>query len=116
MIFNDLLEIIRKDNEKWWVDITTGAPKERNIGELLMLAVSELAEALEGHRKNLQDDKLPQYKMFDVELADTIIRILDTCGHYNIPIEEIILAKLEYNRHREDHTHAARLEENGKKY
>ncbi len=36
--------------------------KERNIGELLMLITSELAEALEAHRKNRTA------KSFDIEL------------------------------------------------
>jgi len=46
-----------------------------------MLTTSELAEALEGDRKNLMDDKLPQYKMFDVEIVDTFIRLFDIAGH-----------------------------------
>lgn len=61
-------------------------PLQRNIGELLMLCVSELSEALEGHRKNLQDDKLPQYKMFDVEIVDCFIRMFDIFGGFNISI------------------------------
>lgn len=56
------------------------AKKERNLGEMLMLAVSELSEALEGHRKNLPDDKLPHRSMVEVELADFIIRMLDTAA------------------------------------
>lgn len=41
-------------NKTWWQDLLTGEPIKRNVGELLMLAVSELAEALEGHRKTSQ--------------------------------------------------------------
>lgn len=67
-------------NKKWWVDIDTGEPKERNVGELLMLTVTKLAEAMEGHRKNMQDDKLPHRRMFEVELADALIRIADIAG------------------------------------
>lgn len=67
-------------NHKWWVDLRTGQPITRNFGELMMLAVSELSEALEGHRKNLQDDKLPHRSMIEVELADCIIRLLDVAG------------------------------------
>jgi hypothetical protein len=62
----------------WHHDIATGAPKKRDMGEMFMLAVSELAEAMEGHRKNLRDDKLPQYPTATVELADFIIRCCDT--------------------------------------
>lgn len=73
-------------NEKWWKDLETCAPIERNFGELIMLTISELAEALEGHRKGLQDDKLPHRSMFEVELADTLIRILDFTGGLNLPL------------------------------
>lgn len=62
----------------WHHNIATGEPKWRNPGEMLMLAVSELAEAMEGHRKNLMDDKLPHRPMIEVELADYVIRVCDT--------------------------------------
>lgn len=57
---------IRELNQKWWVNIKTGGVLDRNVGELLMLCVSELSEAMEGHRKNLMDDKLPHRRMFEV--------------------------------------------------
>lgn len=41
---------------------------------------SEIAEATEGARKGIQDDKLPQFTMFEAELADTIIRVCDLLG------------------------------------
>ena len=72
---------VHSANERWWRDLTTGERlQNRNIGELIMLQVSELAEAMEGHRKNLPDDKLPHRPMFEVELADALIRVLDTAG------------------------------------
>ena len=37
-----------------------------------MLIVSEIAEAMEGERKDLMDDKLPHRKMAEVELADAL--------------------------------------------
>lgn len=64
----------------WYTDLATGKPKSFNYGEKLMLCVSELAEAMEGHRKSLPDDKLPHRKMIEVELADTVIRICDHGG------------------------------------
>jgi len=103
-------------NRTWWHDPATGEPIERNVGEMLMLCVSELAEAMEGHRKNLMDDKLPQYKQFDVEIADTFIRLFDLCGGLNIPITEIVYAKLAYNMNRADHKPENRLQPGGKKY
>lgn len=75
-------------NHKWWIDINTGEPLDRNVGELMMLVVSELAEALEGHRKDLQDDKLPHRKMFEVELADAVIRLLDIAGGFDLDLTQ----------------------------
>lgn len=64
-------------NEKWWRDIHTNEPIARDDGELFMLMASELAEAMEGERKNLDDDKLPQFKMAGVEMCDFAIRVID---------------------------------------
>lgn len=99
----------------WWSDLTTGEPKERNDGELLMLIVTEVAEAMEGVRKNLMDDKLPHRKMVEVELADTIIRILDYAGGRGLDVAGAMLEKLAYNSVREDHTREHRAGEHGKK-
>ena len=62
----------------------------------MMLIVSELSEAIEGCRKNLMDDKLPQYPMFDVELADAMIRLLDVAGSIDFtfgcePLQSLII-------------------------
>ena len=54
----NLCSRIHKVNEKWWVDLRTGEPLKRNVGELLMLCVSELSEAMEGDRKDLADTHL----------------------------------------------------------
>lgn len=113
---NFISEKIREKNEQWWVDIHTGEPLERNVGELLMLCVSELAEAMEGHRKNLMDDKLPHRKMFEVEIADTMIRLFDLAGGLDLDIAGAITEKLEYNANRADHKIENRLKDNGKKY
>ena len=83
-------------------------PERRNTGELIALMHSELSEALEAHRKDKQDDHLPQYKGLHVELADALIRILDFAGAHDIRIGEIVKAKLAYNANR-PHKH-------GKKY
>ena len=66
-----------KANARWWIDLETGKPIDRHLGELCMLAVSELAEAMEGHRKGLMDDKLPHRSMLEVELVDAAIRLMD---------------------------------------
>lgn len=116
MCLNGLAEICHKANAKWWIDLHTGQIKERNVGELLMLTVSELAEAMEGHRKNLQDDKLPHRKMFEVELADTLIRIFDMAGGLGLDLGGAFVEKMLYNAERADHKKEARLAEGGKKY
>jgi NTP pyrophosphatase (non-canonical NTP hydrolase) len=107
---------VHRANEKWWIDINTGEPLQRNVGELLMLCVSELAEALEGHRKNLMDDKLPERKMFEVELADCVIRILDIAGGLGLDLGGAYEEKMAYNAQRADHKVENRLKAEGKKY
>ena len=67
--------------------------KERNVGEALMLIVTELAEAMEGHRK--QDEA-----NFREELADAFIRLFDLCGGLGIDIEKEIAAKSQRNKAR----------------
>ena len=102
----------------WWHDLKTGEDMrgKRNIGELLMLAVSELAEAMEGARKNLYDDKLKHRPMLEVELADAVIRIFDIAGGYNLDIAGAIAEKVEYNTSRLDHQIENRKAVNGKTF
>lgn len=79
MITQELINRIYNQNVEmgWW-------EKPRPLHVLLLLINSEIYEAFEGLRKNLNDDHLPQYKQFDVEIADTIIRLLDFMGHYKL--------------------------------
>ena len=113
---NDFIASVHNDNKLWWTDIKTGEPITPNVGQVLMLCVSELSEAMEGDRKGLMDDKLPHRTMFETELADTVIRIFDAAGGYGLDLGGAILEKLEYNRHREDHKVESRLLPTGKKY
>lgn len=103
-------------NMKWWQDPATGRPIDRNVGELLMLCVSELAEGMEAHRKGLNDDKIKDRPGLEVELVDCIIRILDLGGALNLDLAGAFIDKMEFNRLREDHTHEARLKAGGKAY
>lgn len=114
---NALSKRCREANDTWWRDPLTGELlRDRNIGELLMLCVSELAEAMEGHRKDLQDTHLPHRKMFEVELADCLIRIFDLSGEFDLDLSGAFEEKMEYNSRRMDHRLEERLKPGGKKY
>lgn len=113
---NEIAKYCHTVNTKWWYDIETGEKLDRNKGEMLMLMVSEIAEAMEGERKNLMDTHLPHRKMVEVELADALIRIFDYCGAYGFDIGGAFCEKINYNKTRKDHTVEERLKENGKKF
>lgn len=105
--YNALATTIHEDNARkgFWpnggrINGAPSAKNERNVGEMLMLAVSELSEALEAHRKNLADDKLPHYDGITVEIADCIIRLMDTGYGLGLPVAEALIEKLAYNRTR----------------
>lgn len=80
----------------------TGIDPNKNIGELLMLIVSELGEALEAHRCG-RFARLAKYEQeisinvpldytfermikdtFEDEIADVFIRLFDLCGYLGI--------------------------------
>jgi NTP pyrophosphatase (non-canonical NTP hydrolase) len=95
---------------------------KENIGQSLMLIVSELSEALEAHRKSNFADKKKFDEMmmsgvvyehyfenafkdsikdtFDDEIADTVIRCFSLCGALKIDIDWHIEQKLKYNETR----------------
>lgn len=108
---------------------------KKETGTLLMLVVSELAEALEADRngkfsdtynyknETVYDDEkqlfennpfvASQFKehikdTFEDEIADTLIRLLDLCGFMNIDIDFHVREKLKYN--------ATRPRKHGKEY
>ena len=109
MNFNDLAFVIHENaKSKGFWDVST------NIPEKLMLIVSEVSEALEAHRhgriapkgianKEFDRDEFEAiYKdTFNDEIADTIIRLLDLCGHLKIDIDTHIKYKMKYNVTRE---------------
>lgn len=118
-----LADRIHADNVAagWWTDLKTGEDLhgKRNIPEMLMLIVSEIAEGMEGHRKKLMDDKLPHRPMLRVELIDAVIRILDLLGSQDNdihPAGTIFQEKRAYNAQRADHKPEARLAAGGKAF
>ena len=95
---------------------------ERNKPEMLMLIVSEAAEALEALRKNHYADKAAvallsddffarggtkeEYaeifrnnikSSFEDELADVCIRLFDLCGGLDIDLQNYVQLKMSYN-------------------
>jgi len=99
----------------WWEGID---PRDPYVtATKLMLAVSELAEAMEGARKGLKDDKLPDCEMLEVELADCIIRVFDLAGALGYRnFGGTIARKMKFNATRADHKVENRAIEGGKKF
>ena len=100
----------------WYTNLKTGELLERNKGEMIALIHSEISEAMEGERKGLMDDHLPNRPMAEVEMADAIIRIMDYCGRWGYDIGGAIMNKIEYNKNRADHKLENRVKDGGKKF
>lgn len=100
----------------WWTDHETGSDLKRNKGEMLMLIVSEISEAMEGERKDMMDTHLTHRKAVEVELADALIRIFDYAGGHGYDIGAAMIEKMEFNANRADHKPAARVAAGGKKW
>ena len=120
---NMLSRHLHEDNVKagWWTEeekewlthtrIGEGElydPKKRKLGIMIVatklcLAHSEISESLEGIRKGLMDDHLPHRSMFEVEIADVLIRLFDLAGATGIDLGGAMIEKLAYNKQRKDH-------------
>jgi len=119
---NKIIEEIHDENLKagWHHDMVTGE-QITNVPEKMMLMVSEISEALEAFRKDLKDDKLPQYDGVTVELADLFIRMGDLLGYlktagFDADFDQIVYDKRVFNSQREDHKLENRMSANGKKF
>lgn len=109
-------KIAHRGAAKFRKNVRTGKRIKRNVGEMLMLAVSELGEGMEAHRKRLPDDKLPHRPGIEVEIADCIIRLLDTAKTLGLDVPGAVIEKMRFNRVRKDHKASERRKKHGKRY
>ena len=119
---NELSKQIYEGNKLRGFDVS-----KENIGQTLMLVVSELSEALEADRKDkfadlrtfencmkaddIREEDTECYFIsefqrnikdtFEDEIADTFIRLFDLCGGKGINIEKHMELKMRYNQSRE---------------
>jgi NTP pyrophosphatase (non-canonical NTP hydrolase) len=116
MNLNEYRDLAHAANQHWWHHPQTGERLQRNKGELLMLMVSEISEAMEGERKSLMDNHIPHRPMVEVELADVLLRIFDYAGAFGYDLEGALRDKMAFNANREDHKKEARIRADGKKW
>ena len=75
--------------------------ENRNDSEMIMLMVTELAEAVEGLRHgNPPDDKIPEFSSVEAEFADVLIRMMDHAHARGWRVAKAVKAKMAKNQTR----------------
>jgi NTP pyrophosphatase (non-canonical NTP hydrolase) len=89
-MINELVQEIHKNavQKGFW-------EHSQNLGEKLMLVVTEVAEAME----ELREPEFDKEK-FGFELADIVIRVCDIAGFTDVDLETLIVEKIKKNKSR----------------
>ena len=81
-LLRSAINVIADDIHSWAKEKGFYENGDRNMGEVIALMHSELSEALESERHgNPPDEHCPEFSNTEIELADCVIRISDTCAH-----------------------------------
>lgn len=75
-------------NQHWWYDEKGNKIESTfHLPTRINLMLSEVFEGFEAFRKNQKDDHLPQYPGLWAEMADVVIRILDSAAGFGWTLE-----------------------------
>ena len=119
-LFKDMQSAVWKvnDNNGWWQErweiATVMREKQLNYAphlaiELLGLASTEISEAIEAARKHHRDDwgDATTKDTMVRECAGTVVRLMDLCEYFGLPLGEAIIQEVRANQGR-GHKHGGK--------